>query len=80
MKNITTTAQAINYARQANIPTLITDVNNDYYIEEYVTNKWAVCGEFGWYNTREEVEAMTFVSCEVTEEEELLIIVEDTGW
>ena len=82
MKNITTTAQAINYARQANLTTVITDVDRFCYLEEtYKDIEWSVCGEYGWYNNREEVEAMKFVGCELMEEEgELLIIIEDTGW
>lgn len=80
MKNITNMAQAINYAREANIRTVITDVDNDYYLDEYVKGKWEVIGEFGWYNTLEDVLAMEFITCEVTEEDELLIIVESTGW
>lgn len=82
MKNITTTAQAINYARQANLTISVTDIYEDYYlVENCCGTGWYVVGEYGWYNSREEVEAMKFVSCELMEEEgELLIIVEDTGW
>lgn len=81
MKNITTTAQAIDYAHKANLTTLITDVDNDYYLDEYITDNWAVTGELGWHNTREEVEVMEFVSCELLKEEDILwITVVDTGW
>lgn len=81
MKNITTTAQAIDYAHKANLTTVIIGKEDGYSLDEYTTNKWSVFGEYGWHNTREEVEAMKFVRCELLEEEaELWIIVEDTGW
>ena len=80
MKNITNMEQAINYARQANLDVVITDKFTDYYLEEYTTNNWSVVGEYGWISTLEEVLAMTYITCKVIADEELLVIVEDTGW